>query len=119
MIRGLDDEEAGFLEFVDKTKSEQELKVLKEEKQEMEEYRKAVAEAEEQKLSLALKPNACLSKPTNSLNSAVSGAARDNQRAKLSGLVRKRKASDTLPSVIPPKAYQTGKVNVTTLNYTW
>lgn len=104
MIRGLDDDEATFLDFVDKTKSEQEMKILVEEKQEMEEYRKAVAAAEEQKLTLALKPSASIPKPNNSL----APVSKDSQRARLSGLVRKRKASDTL-SASPPKVQQLGR----------
>lgn len=103
MIRGLDDEEADFLDFVDKSRSEQESKILKEEKQEIEEYRKAVAAAEEQKLSLALKPS--LPKVANS----SAPVPKDSQKAKLAGLVRKRKASDSL-QVDLPKAQQLGNL---------
>lgn len=48
LIRGLDDDEVSFLELVDKTKLEMENRILKEEIQELNEYRKAVASFSEE-----------------------------------------------------------------------
>ncbi|XP_037068514.1 PSME3-interacting protein-like [Pollicipes pollicipes] len=46
-IKNLDEDECNFLDMVDKTKSDQEVKIRKEENRELEEFRKEQASAEE------------------------------------------------------------------------
>jgi len=93
MIKGLDNDEVQFLDFVDKTKEEMEAKILKEEGKEIEEYRKAVASmaeaAEGQKL-LEIKHTAISSA---SLSAAPGTLQRKSQHALLAGIV-KRKSTD-------------------------
>ncbi len=47
-MRGLDDDEVGFLDVCDRVKLAEEHRIWKEEKEELEEYRRAVAERFEQ-----------------------------------------------------------------------
>ncbi|KAI5641243.1 hypothetical protein NE865_06507 [Phthorimaea operculella] len=89
MIRGLDDDEVGFLDLVERTKAKAAQQISLEEQKEMQEFRERVstlAETEEmQRLRAQLAP----AKPTPATPA-------NNQKNKLQGMVvRKRKASDT------------------------
>ena len=67
MVRGLDDDEAGFLDFVDQTKLAEESRILQEERNELEEYRKAVIKENEERLRTEVKSIVQLTKPGQSL----------------------------------------------------
>uniref|UniRef100_G3MPV8 FAM192A/Fyv6 N-terminal domain-containing protein n=1 Tax=Amblyomma maculatum TaxID=34609 RepID=G3MPV8_AMBMU len=89
MIRGLDDDEVTFLEYVDMRKQEIELQRMKEDMQEIEEYRKAVATLSEEALEAKRLE---LKKSTGGV--PTSGQGKKSQLSLLSGAV-KRKCADT------------------------
>lgn len=51
MIKGLDDDEIEFLDMVDRTKMEEEKRLMKEEAKELQEFRNKVAALKEQSLT--------------------------------------------------------------------
>jgi len=82
MVRGLDDDEVGFLELVDKTKLAEESRILKEEKNELEEYRKAVRqEMDTQSVPIPKAGNASLISPKPGIQS---------QRSKIIACVKRK-----------------------------
>lgn len=89
MIRGLDDDEVTFLEFVDMRKQEIESQRMKEDMQEIEEYRKAVATLSEEALEAKR-----LELKKSSAAAATAGPGKKSQLSLLSGAV-KRKCSDS------------------------
>ena len=96
MVRGLDDDEAGFLDLVDQTKLAEESRILKEENEELEEYRKAVAKEQEERLLMEIKsipntPSAPLK--VDSGNSVSLGLTKTSQKNHLQAFV-KRKSTD-------------------------
>lgn len=99
LIKGLDDDEVAFLELVDKAKLEMESKRLKEDFEEIQEYRKAVATLSEEAEKAKLKEFKKV--VSNQNNSTVS--------KKQSNLVKvvKRKNSDPLPSAKKSNADRT------------
>lgn len=88
MIRGLDDDEVTFLEFVDMRKQEIESQRMKEDMQEIEEYRKAVATLSEEALEAKR-----LELKKGSAAAATAGPVKKSQLSLLSGAV-KRKCAD-------------------------
>lgn len=93
MVRGLDDDEAGFLDFVDQTKLAEESRILQEERDELEEYRKAVAKENEERLRTEVKSIASTVQPTKSGQSLLPsiGVSKESQKSKLNACVVKRK----------------------------
>lgn len=89
MIRGLDDDEVTFLEYVDMRKQEIESQRMKEDMQEIEEYRKAVATLSEEALQAKRQE---IKKSTAA--AATPGQGKKSQLSLLSGAV-KRKCSDS------------------------
>lgn len=88
MIRGLDDDEVDFLEYVDKTKQTAELNQQKEDAQEMEEFRNRVANMQEKEIDEKIKANIAISKSTK-----TPAGQRPSQKSILKGIVvQKRKA---------------------------
>jgi len=93
MVRGLDDDEAGFLDLVDRTKLAEETRIIKEERDELEEYRLAVARESEERLRqvnthIALVPSKSISMSTAKLD-------RQSQRSKIIACVKRK----SLPAV--------------------
>lgn len=122
LVRGLDDDEAGFLDFVDKTKIAEERKILKEEESELEEYRKAVAKEHEERIMSEVKSISSVPLPKSSSSSTVSiGAPKESQRSKLNSLiVRKRSSSEGVldeAASESKKAKTSGKTFIYSFNY--
>lgn len=93
LVRGLDDDEAGFLDFVDQTKLAEESRILQEEREELEDYRKAVAKENEERLRTGIKSNSMTVIPTRSGHSVLPsiGVSKESQKSKLNACVVKRK----------------------------
>lgn len=92
MVRGLDDDEARFLDFVDKTKLAKESLIMKQENEEIEEYRLAVAK-ENERLLAEVKPIASSnfsSKCLNSSGTSDSGTSKTSQKACLQSLIKRK-----------------------------
>lgn len=99
LIRGLDDDEVDFLEYVDKNKQTAEIKQQKEEAKEMEEFRNRVANLQEQGIDEAIQANIAIAKPTKGPVSQ-----RPSQKSILKGIVvQKRKAEPETTSEDEPK----------------
>lgn len=94
MIRGLDDDEVEFLDFVDRTKEEIEAKRWKEEIKELSEFRKAVATLAEKSADQRLEE---LKKEAN-VQLISSTGVKKSQASLLAGVV-KRKSCDRRTSV--------------------
>uniref|UniRef100_A0A2R5LLP8 Putative nefa-interacting nuclear protein nip30 n=1 Tax=Ornithodoros turicata TaxID=34597 RepID=A0A2R5LLP8_9ACAR len=90
MIRGLDDDEVTFLEFVDMRKQEIESQRLKEDMQEIEEYRKAVATVSEEAIDAKRQE---LKKIIPGSQTTVTG--KRSQLALLSGAVKRKSVNST------------------------
>ncbi|XP_049880201.1 PSME3-interacting protein [Pectinophora gossypiella] len=87
MIRGLDDDEVGFLDLVERTKAKAAQQISMEEKKEMQEFRERVSSLAETEEMQRLRAQLAPTRPAQ--------PAAGNQKNKLQGvLVRKRKASD-------------------------
>lgn len=95
LVRGLDDDEADFLEFVDKTRLAEESRILQEERNELEEYRKAVAKENEERLKLEVKSVAHSLPPKSSQLLPSIGVSKESQKSKLNACVVKRKCVAT------------------------
>lgn len=91
----MDDDEAGFLDLVDQTKLAEESRILQEERDELEEYRKAVAKEHEERLMMELKSFSATPSISKSIqpspSSASIGVSKESQKAKLNAFVVKRK----------------------------
>lgn len=94
MIRGLDDDEIGFLDFIDQTKMKAERRQQLEEENEMEEFRKKVASLQEKSIDAKIQAEIASAKPKATTSNRMS------QKAILSGLVKKRKASESADDVL-------------------
>lgn len=90
MIRGLDDDEVTFLEFVDMRKQEIESQRMKEDMQEIEEYRKAVATLSEEALEAKR-----LEIKKGTAAAAAPGQGKKSQLSLLSGAVKRKCADST------------------------
>ena len=111
MVRGLDDDEAGFLDFVDQTKLAEESRILQEERNELEEYRKAVIKENEERLRTEVKSIVQLTKPGQSLLPSI-GVSKESQKSKLNACVVKRKhrsAGNVEAAADNSKKQKTGK----------
>ncbi|XP_045524987.1 PSME3-interacting protein [Pieris brassicae] len=87
MIRGLDDDEVGFLDLVERTKAEVAQQISIEEKKEMQEFRERVSNLAESEEIIRLRAQLAPARTTP--------AAAQKQKNKLQGVVvRKRKASE-------------------------
>ncbi|XP_072948019.1 PSME3-interacting protein [Epargyreus clarus] len=87
MIRGLDDDEVGFLDLVERTKAEVAQQISMEEKKEMQEFRERVSNLAESEEMIRLRAQLAPAKTTPTSN--------QSQKNKLAGVVvRKRKASE-------------------------
>ncbi|XP_046973723.1 PSME3-interacting protein [Vanessa cardui] len=87
MIRGLDDDEVGFLDLVERTKAEVAQQISIEEKKEMQEFRERVSNLAESEELTRLRAQLAPARSTQTTAQA--------QKNKLQGVVvRKRKASD-------------------------
>ncbi|XP_065222870.1 PSME3-interacting protein isoform X1 [Planococcus citri] len=98
MIKGLDDDEIEFLDMVDRTKMEEEKRLMKEEAKELQEYRNKVAALKEQ--SLAQKIDEEVTPVISSLNDTLTSGSKTQHHKLLANLAKKRASSDKLPS--PP-----------------
>lgn len=106
MIRGLDDDEVTFLEYVDIRKQEIESQRLKEDMQEIEEYRKAVATLSEEAIEakrLEIKKTSSLATPQSSTG------GRKSQLALLSGAVKRRNADSFGDTCKKPRTDSSGE----------
>lgn len=116
MIRGLDDDEVDFLEYVDKTKMNAEMRQQREENKEMEEFRSRVATLQEK--SIDDKIQAEISTPK--VNPRSSGTTqRPSQKSILKGIVvqkRKSEAEPTESASPPPKKGKTPKISTPIMN---
>ncbi|KAG4071969.1 hypothetical protein HA402_006130 [Bradysia odoriphaga] len=90
LIRGLDDDEVDFLEVIDKAKIDAERKQQLEEKHEMQDFRQQVADLQEKNLDKKIQSE--VSQPKVAKTSTIS---RPSQKSILSGVIRKRKLSET------------------------
>lgn len=110
LVRGLDDDEAGFLDFVDQTKLAEESRILQEERNELEDYRKAVAKENEERLITGVKSSTMIVMPTRSGHSLLPsiGVSRESQKSKLSACVIKRKSVTSNPEADNAKKQRTG-----------
>ncbi|CAH2057398.1 unnamed protein product, partial [Iphiclides podalirius] len=103
MIRGLDDDEVGFLDLVERTKAKAAQQISREEQKEMQEFRERVSTLAESEELIRLRAQLA---PTRTPSSTV-----PPPKNKLQGVVvRKRKASEMEPdksepekTVAPPK----------------
>ncbi|CAH0403087.1 unnamed protein product [Chilo suppressalis] len=87
MIKGLDDDEVGFLDLVERTKAKAAQQISLEEQKEMQEFRERVSNLAESEEMLRLRAQLA---PTRNAPPAA-----QNQKNKLQGvIVRKRKASE-------------------------
>ncbi|KAJ2940903.1 hypothetical protein O0L34_g10164 [Tuta absoluta] len=90
MIRGLDDDEVGFLDLVERTKAKAAQQISLEEQKEMQEFRERVSTLAETDEMQRLRAQLAPARPSPATQPASS------QKNKLQGMVvRKRKASDT------------------------
>lgn len=93
LVRGLDDDEAGFLDFVDKTKLAEESRILQEERDELEEYRKAVAKENEERMKMEVKSiSSVMPSKHIQLQLPSIGVSKESQKSKLNACVVKRKS---------------------------
>jgi len=93
MLRGLDTEEIGFLDYVDKMRREEELKRLSEEKALLSEVKKHVMESASEPVD-PVKISELTRKP---IQASTSKAKERNKQAQLlAGAVKKRKADEDL-----------------------
>jgi hypothetical protein len=105
LVRGLDDDEVGFLDLVDRTKMAEEYRIMKEEKEELEEYRKAVAtlaeQSSEERIKLEAKLPSTSAKSTRSHSKEFSsiGVLSKSQQSKILASVVKRKSVDDTADV--------------------
>lgn len=89
LIRGLDDDEVDFLETVDKTKINAEIKQQRDDAKELEEFRNRVANLQEKEIDDKIQATIALPKPVAKTNTA----SRPSQKSILKGIVMtKRKA---------------------------
>ncbi|XP_037068503.1 PSME3-interacting protein-like [Pollicipes pollicipes] len=95
-IKNLDEDECNFLDMVDKTKSDQEVKIRKEENRELEEFRKEQASAEERAEEQRLKAEV---QRTAAAPARPAGTKR-SQSQLLAGVV-KRRAREPDPAPAP------------------
>lgn len=96
-MRGLDDDEAGFLDFVDQTRLAEESRILQEEKNELDEYRKAVAKENEERLIMEVKSlssSSLVPKIVQQPSSSSIGISRESQKTKLNAIIVKRKNAE-------------------------
>ena len=114
LVRGLDDDEAGFLDFVDQTKLAEELRILQEERDELEEYRKAVAKENEERLRTEVKSIASTVQPTKSGQSQLPsiGVSKESQKSKLNACVVKRKNVSNPETADNSKKSRTGQFRI-------
>lgn len=100
LIRGLDDDEVDFLEYVDKTKISAEIKQQREDAKEMEEFRNRVANLQEKSIDEMIQAEIATAKPAKT----SLGGQRPSQKAILKGIVvQKRKAVPESASEEEPK----------------
>lgn len=113
MVRGLDDDEAGFLDFVDKTKLAEESRILQEERDELEEYRKAVAKENEERLIMEVKSISSVLPPkhTQPLLPSI-GVSKESQKSKLNACVVKRKSIPSSDLITSKKVKKTPGINL-------
>jgi hypothetical protein len=97
MIRGLDDDEVEYLDYVDQRKLSEERKKFEEEKSELKDFREQVAELQQKSFEEKSKIELANAKPKT--QSKVS--TRPSQKAILSSLV-KRRAPETATNSEPP-----------------
>ncbi|CAH0760093.1 unnamed protein product [Diatraea saccharalis] len=96
MIKGLDDDEVGFLDLVERTKAKAAQQISLEEQKEMQEFRERVSNLAESEEMLRLRAQLA---PARNTQPVV-----QNQKNKLQGvIVRKRKASDVEKESPPAK----------------
>ena len=93
MVRGLDDDEAGFLELVDRTKLAEETRIIKEEKDELEEYRLAVARESEERLLQEMNSQIALV-PNKLITSSAAKSDRQSQRSKIIACVKRKSVAE-------------------------
>lgn len=110
MIRGLDDDEVDFLEYVDKNKMNAEMKQQREENKEMEEFRNRVATLQEK--SIDEKIQAEISTPKANPKAATT-QQRPSQKSILKGIVVQKRKPEAEPASSPPaKTPKTSSVPV-------
>ncbi|KAJ3041476.1 hypothetical protein HDV00_009272 [Rhizophlyctis rosea] len=97
MVKRLDDEEYEFLAAYDDEEEKKRQEIARSDAKELEQFRKAVSEAPVDATAVVAEIVGT-AKPSRPAPSATQAPARDFQRSILSGIVRKRKASEEQPS---------------------
>lgn len=105
------------MDFVDKTKLAEESRILQEERDELEEYRKAVAKENEERLRTEIKSLSTVVQPTKSTQSSLPsiGVSKESQKSKVNAFVKRK----TVAGCIDPstgnssKKLKTGKSRYT------
>merc|ERR1712156_1255707 len=92
VVRGIDDDEAAFLDKVDDVKAEIENKRLKEEKQALDDYRKMKDKLFEESEERRLKSEISVNKQP--LTKTLEGSTKKQSKLLLGAVVKKRSASD-------------------------
>ena len=98
---------------MDKTKLAEETRILQEERDELEEYRKAVAKENEERLRTEIKSLSTIVQPPKSTQSVLPsiGVSRESQKSKLNACVVKRKSTGSIEPDPSKKLKITGKLN--------
>jgi len=121
LVKGLDDDEADFLDYVDKVKMDEERKKRLEEARELTEFRSKVAELRDQSLDEMIKQEIGLVKPEKKpsviqgLDDLPSiGVAKTSQTKLLAGIVKRKSQTGTSSSnsAVPDKKQKLGIVKI-------
>lgn len=116
-IKNLDEDECTFLDMVDKKKIEQQSKINREENQELEEFRKEQASAEQEAVELRLKAEVQRPAPSQPGRSAAAGGTKRSQSQLLAGVVKKKartSSTETAEKTAAATAAQTAEKTQTT-----
>ncbi|XP_075985275.1 PSME3-interacting protein isoform X2 [Anticarsia gemmatalis] len=107
MIRGLDDDEVGFLDLVERSKAKAAQQISIEEQREMQEFRERVSNLAESEEMIRLRAQIAPARSTQATSQA------QTQKSKLQGaVVRKRKASEMeTQKEVPAKSAPATKTN--------
>lgn len=120
LVKTLDDDEADFLDYVDKVRMDEERQKRLEEANELSEFRNKVSELREKELDEIRKKEIGLVKPekkpstsADDLNSPSIGSKKTSQTKLLAGIVKRKSSTSTSEStpsssVIPDKKARIG-----------
>ena len=92
VVRGIDDDEAAFLDKVDEIKSEAEYQRIKEERRELEEYKKLKEKMLEEQEEKRIRNDLVVKTQTSKTD--ATDPTKKKQAKLLSGIIRKREANE-------------------------